>query len=49
MLCSLCPRKCGASRDEAHPGFCGVGWEPVAARAALHFWEEPCVSGGGGA
>ena len=45
MLCSLCPRKCGASRDEAHPGFCGVGWEPVVARAALHFWEEPCVSG----
>ena len=45
MLCSLCPRKCGASRDEAHPGFCGAGWEPVVARAALHFWEEPCVSG----
>ena len=45
MLCSICPRKCGASRDEAHPGFCGVGWEPVVARAALHFWEEPCVSG----
>ena len=45
MLCSLCPRKCGASRDEAHPGFCGVGWEPVVARASLHFWEEPCVSG----
>ncbi len=45
MLCSICPRKCGVSRDAAHPGFCGVGWEPVVARAALHFWEEPCVSG----
>ena len=45
MLCSLCPRKCGASRDEAHPGFCGMGWDPVVARAAPHFWEEPCISG----
>ena len=45
MICSLCPRGCGVSRDEAHPGFCGVGWEPVVARAAPHFWEEPCISG----
>ncbi len=45
MLCSLCPRKCGASRDAAHPGYCGVGWEPVIARAAPHYWEEPCISG----
>ena len=45
MLCSLCPRKCGVSRDETHPGFCAVGWDPVVARAALHFWEEPCISG----
>ncbi len=45
MLCSLCPRKCNASRDASHPGFCGVGWEPVIARAAPHHWEEPCISG----
>ena len=45
MICSLCPRKCGALRDAAHRGFCGVGDEPVVARAAPHFWEEPCISG----
>ncbi len=48
MLCSICPRKCGVSRDATHPGFCGVGWDPVVARAAPHFWEEPCVSGSRG-
>lgn len=45
MICSLCPRKCGALRDAAHTGFCGVGDAPVVARAAPHFWEEPCISG----
>lgn len=45
MICSICPRKCGALRDEAHVGFCGVGPDPVVARAAPHFWEEPCISG----
>ncbi len=45
MLCSICPRKCGVPRDAAHSGYCGVGWDPVVARAAPHFWEEPCVSG----
>lgn len=45
MLCSICPRKCGVPRDAAHNGFCGVGWDPVVARAAPHFWEEPCISG----
>ncbi len=45
MICSLCPRKCGALRDEAHVGFCGVGPDPVVARAAPHHWEEPCISG----
>ncbi len=45
MLCSICPRKCSAPRDAAHPGYCGVGWEPVIARAAPHYWEEPCISG----
>ena len=45
MICSLCPRECGALRDEAHAGFCGVGPDPVVARAAPHYWEEPCISG----
>lgn len=45
MICSICPRKCGALRDGAHRGFCGVGQDPVIARAAPHFWEEPCISG----
>lgn len=45
MICSICPRKCSAPRDEDHVGFCGVGWDPVVARAAPHFWEEPCISG----
>ena len=43
--CRLCPRKCGADRMEGHTGFCGMTAEIWAARAALHFWEEPCISG----
>ncbi len=44
--CTLCPRSCGAAREEASgSGFCGMGADPVVARAALHFWEEPCISG----
>ncbi|MBQ7541996.1 MAG: 4Fe-4S cluster-binding domain-containing protein [Clostridia bacterium] len=43
-VCMLCPRKCAADRG-AKPGFCGVGSEPVVARAALHRFEEPCISG----
>ena len=42
--CELCPRKCGVDRRKA-VGFCCVGAEPLVARAALHMWEEPCVSG----
>lgn len=42
--CSLCPRNCRAEREK-EPGFCGMGWEPVLARAARHDWEEPCISG----
>jgi len=44
MGCDLCPRRCGADRA-AHPGFCGGGERARAARAAPHFWEEPCLSG----
>ena len=42
----LCPRRCGAERTEiAGKGVCGVGTLPRIARAALHMWEEPCISG----
>ena len=45
--CTLCPRQCGAIRTEHENigGFCGMPSSPVAARAALHFGEEPCISG----
>lgn len=44
--CSLCPRACGALREaERGGGFCRMGADPVVARAALHAWEEPCISG----
>lgn len=43
--CTLCPRRCHADRMAGQRGFCGEGAEPKAARAALHFWEEPCISG----
>lgn len=46
--CTLCPKNCGANRLSGRPGFCGQAAEPVAARAALHFWEEPCISGSAG-
>lgn len=50
MICNLCPRQCGALRDEAHgEGFCRMPALPVCARAALHRWEEPCLSGETGA
>ena len=50
MKCCLCPRKCGALRDEAHgEGRCGMPALPVCARAALHRWEEPCLTGETGA
>ncbi len=42
--CTLCPRKCMADRRES-PGFCGAPAHLLAARAALHQWEEPCISG----
>ncbi|MBR5309811.1 MAG: radical SAM protein [Oscillospiraceae bacterium] len=46
--CNLCPRKCGAERKNGKPGFCGGGKEVKIARAALHLWEEPCISGESG-
>ncbi|MBU5481596.1 radical SAM protein [Blautia sp. MSJ-19] len=44
-MCSLCPRNCGVNRLEGQKGFCGVDAEIMVARAALHMWEEPCISG----
>ena len=43
--CTLCPRRCHADRLHGQTGFCGQTAELRAARAALHFWEEPCISG----
>ena len=45
--CNLCPHRCGVDR-ETRRGFCGMGTAPRIARAALHFWEEPCISGARG-
>ena len=50
MICTLCPRNCGAERTEMRPGgVCGMPWSPVAAKAMLHQWEEPCLVGDHGA
>ncbi|MCD8331459.1 MAG: radical SAM protein [Oscillospiraceae bacterium] len=46
MICTLCPRRCGAERGErTGDGFCRIPAGPVVARAALHRWEEPPISG----
>lgn len=45
--CHLCPRECGINRKQS-VGFCGASSAMTAARAALHFWEEPCISGENG-
>lgn len=47
--CSLCPRTCNASRKAGQKGICGVSGKGIhVARAALHMWEEPCISGSTG-
>ena len=43
--CLLCQRKCGINRSTGQTGVCGVSSEIKVARAALHYWEEPCISG----
>ena len=43
-ICNQCPRKCNIDRD-SKTGICGVNSEYKIARAALHYWEEPCISG----
>lgn len=47
MGCTLCPRMCGADRRAA-AGFCGAGDRLRIAKAMLHHWEEPCISGTNG-
>ena len=46
--CALCPRRCGADRAAGQAGYCGAAGTLKVARAALHFWEEPCISGARG-
>lgn len=45
-MCDLCPRRCKVNRSLGEAGFCGATDKNIKiSRAALHFWEEPCISG----
>ena len=46
--CRLCPRECGVDRASGQRGYCGADDQIRVARAALHYWEEPCISGRSG-
>jgi putative pyruvate formate lyase activating enzyme len=46
--CKLCPRNCGVNRINGEFGFCGATDKLKVARASLHMWEEPCISGENG-
>lgn len=48
LSCSLCPRRCHVNRLAGETGYCGQSSRIRAARAALHMWEEPCLSGTAG-
>ena len=48
QACELCPRRCKARRASGRAGFCGMTSELRVARSALHFWEEPPISGEAG-
>ena len=58
VMCNLCPRKCNKDRRfsaadnmdiiREHAGFCQMPRQVFLARAALHMWEEPCISGKNG-
>lgn len=45
MACNLCPRYCKVNREKGERGICGESARVKVARAALHMWEEPCISG----
>ena len=46
--CILCPRECRVNREKGELGFCGLSNNIKIARADLHYWEEPCISGESG-
>lgn len=46
--CDICPRMCGVNRTAGEHGYCGADASVTVARAALHFWEEPPISGDAG-
>lgn len=46
--CKLCRRNCGSDRLRGKTGFCGAGKNIKIAKASLHYWEEPCISGSSG-
>lgn len=46
--CTLCPRNCKVNREAGQLGYCKMPGKIFAARAALHMWEEPCISGNTG-
>lgn len=48
VSCELCGRRCGVDREAGERGFCGQTAKLKIARAALHFWEEPPLSGKNG-
>ena len=43
--CTLCPRRCGVNRTRGQLGFCKMPGQIHAARAGVHYWEEPVISG----
>ena len=43
--CTLCPRRCGVVRTRGQLGFCKMPGQVHAARAGVHYWEEPVISG----
>ena len=49
MKCNICPRACGANREDGRMGFCRAPDDLLVAKIMLHAWEEPCIAGKGGA
>lgn len=49
MRCILCPHACNVDRSKGVRGYCGASDQIEISRAALHLWEEPCLSGNNGA
>lgn len=48
IKCNLCPRRCNVNRLSGQTGVCGMTGNLKVSRAALHMWEEPCISGSEG-